>query len=92
MNRKRVTHPTGQQVKGIFVFHTASDTLISEAKQLMTDLDCEVLAHHQNRVMVRTTRSHLQAIKQCWLAESDKTPISQSLKQHVAQIIIGGKA
>jgi hypothetical protein len=67
------------------------DEVASKAQTLLKSLCCQVMATHENRFTVKTSRGNLQAIKQHWLENSD-TAISRELNACVSQIIIGGAA
>jgi hypothetical protein len=82
-------NPALQPVKGIIVFH-AKDELTVKAGALLKSLCCEVIATHENRFTVKTSRGNMQSIKQRWLDNNDADALSQELAACVAQIIIGG--
>jgi len=65
------------------------DELASKAQTLFKSLCCQVMATHENRFTVKTSRGNLQAIKQRWL-ENSEAAISKELNACVSQIIIGG--
>lgn len=88
MNRNYPRNPATQPIKGIFVFHSM-DELSSKAQALFKSLSCQVMATHENRFTVKTSRGNLQTIKQRWLENSDAS-ISKELNACVSQIIIGG--
>ena len=88
MTRNYPRNPATQPVKGIFYFHNM-DELASKAQTLFKSLCCQVMATHENRFTVKTSRGNLQAIKQRWL-ENSEAAISKELNACVSQIIIGG--
>jgi hypothetical protein len=89
LNRNYPKNPAFQPVKSIIVFH-AMDELATKAKALLKTLSCEVMATHDNRFTVKTSRGNIQSIKQRWLANNLGNTISQELNLCVSQIIIGG--
>jgi hypothetical protein len=91
LNRNYPRNPATQPVKGIFVFHNM-DELASKAQALFKSLCCQVMATHENRFTVKTSRGNIQSIKQRWLANDLGNIISQELSLCVSQIIIGGAA
>jgi hypothetical protein len=90
LTRNYPRNPATQPVKGIFIFHNL-DELTSKAQVLFKSLSCQVMATHENRFTVKTSRGNLQAIKQRWL-ENSETSLSKELNACVSQIIIGGAA
>ena len=89
MNRNYPRNPALQPIKGIIVFHPKAELAVTAAALLKT-LSCEVIANHENRFTVKTSRGNLHSIKQRWLDNNPELPLSQELNAAVAQIIIGG--
>jgi hypothetical protein len=88
MKRQAGSNPLLQQIKGIFIFR--EDMAESDqAFQLLKTLDCEVVNNHDSRVMIRTHRGNLQAIKKCWQSNDETNLLSKELNKCISQIIIG---
>jgi hypothetical protein len=91
LNRNYPRNPALQPIKGIFILHKGSD-FATKAQELMKTLRCEVMASHESRITVKTSRGNLQSIKQSLLNNDPNNTLSQALNASVSQIIIGGNA
>jgi len=89
MRRSYPSDPLLQRVKGVFIFNNAQEEP-DKSIELLKTLKCEVLSSLDNRITVSTSRGNLQNIKKIWLSEDANDSLSQDLKQHIAQIIMGG--
>jgi hypothetical protein len=91
LNRNYPVNPATQPVKGILVFYHGEE-LTSKAQALIKSLSCQIMATHDNRFTVKTSRGNLQAIKEAWSNPKSGNALSKELKAAISNIVIGGAA